>query len=458
MNRSIDFRKILPLISILMYGMVVVIIAQSITHFRNFYRHEETAYVEKLQKGIYQALQATNWQQSLDEIVESKAIEVIIAKEDGTRIYATIDLAAGASVKGVVNDHAKFLEAFEHVTINGEECSLWYVIYQVPFANVLENFIFKFNILIVCVYLILLAVILVLQRKLLLPLIRISKSIDKAERDQLEEALDTEDHLNARLNNFFLKQKRTLGTVHRLNTNLELELALEREHLENTINLSKALVHDLKGPLHNQLLENELKLQERPPKEKQEQLLNEIKVYDQLLNEINDILRILREDVYHFDQALEEIDLIEMIRTSQLHQVNEMRQKQLGFFFEGPETALIYQNKVALQLLLHNITSNLAHYALAKTDVEVSLEIVPHGVKIIFQNLAAEKHLRNIQEISGTAYQAASSTDYQYSSGNGLHLIKDLAKYLQGSCSYYVQANKVITELFIPSEEQAREK
>ena len=82
----------------------------------------------------------------------------------------TIDLADDATIKWVVNDNAKFLESFEQTKIGEQRGSVWYVIYQVPFVQVLQSFIFKFNILILLIYIALVLIIIWLQRKLLTPL------------------------------------------------------------------------------------------------------------------------------------------------------------------------------------------------------------------------------------------------------------------------------------------------
>jgi len=461
MKRNNLFNKRLLAVSIIIYFIFACVIVQSVYVFRNFYRHEENVYIEKIQKDLYAALKEDTWRNNLDKLVENTAIEVVLRDDSGKRIYSTINLADDAKIKGVVNDNAKFLESFEQIKIGGRKGSIWYVIYQVPFVNVLQNFIFKFNILILSIYIALVLIIIWLQRKLLTPLYQISTSLDRAERNELDEksVVEVDDQLNARLNNFFLKQKHTLNTVYGKNTNLEMELALEREHLENTINLSKAMVHDLKGPLHNQLLESELKLMQLEQGERSEFLKDEIAVYNQLLLEINDILHLLRENMYQFDTGVERFDLVDLVRTSQFYQMNELKHKKLSFFFDGPEQAMICQNKVAMRLLLHNLSSNMVHYALAGSELEISLELVENEAHLVFRNAAKKEHLRNILESNHSPFFIPKKTqEFSYSSGNGVYLIKDLANFLHGSCEYQIESDFVITRVLIPNEEQKDEK
>ncbi|MGM0165985.1 hypothetical protein IGI39_000939 [Enterococcus sp. AZ135] len=454
------FNKRLLFVSIIIYLVFVCVIVQSVYVFRNLYRDAEDTYIEGVKEDINESLQTDHWKADLDKLVEDVAVEIIIRDESGARLYSTIDLADDAKIKGVVNDNAKFLESFEHTEIGKQKVSVWYVIYQVPFIQVLQNFIFKFNVLILLIYIALVLIIIWLQRKLLTPLYQISNSLDRAERNELDEQslADVDDQLNERLNNFFLKQKHTLHNVYGKNTNLEIALALEREHLENTINLSKAMVHDLKGPLHNQLLDSEMTLMHTKNGEQQAFLEKEIEVYNQLLLEINDILHQLRENMYQFDAGLELFDLVDMVRTAQLYQMNELKHKKLSFFFDGPEQALIYQNKVAVRLLLHNISSNMVHYTLENSELEISLELVEDEAHLTFKNVTQNHHIQTILESGQSPFLGPrASQDYSYSSGNGIYLIKDLAKFLHGSCEYQIDGDYVVTHLVIPNEEKCDE-
>lgn len=460
MKRNNLFNKRILIVSIIIYLVFVFVIVQSIYVFRNLYRDAEDAYIEEVQNDITDSLKTDRWKKELDKLAENVALEIVVRDGNGKRLYSTIDLAQDAQIKGVVNDNAKFLEYFEQTKINGQKGSVWYVIYQVPFIKVLQDFIFKFNIFILFIYIALVLIIIWLQRKLLTPLYQISTSLDRAERNELDEQALTEadDQLNKRLNNFFLKQKHTLHNIHGRNTNLEIELALEREHLENTINLSKAMVHDLKGPLHNQLLESEMTLMKTKEREQRVLLEKEITIYNQLLLEINDILHQLRENVYQFDAGLELFDLVEMVRTSQLYQMNELKHKQVSFFFDGPEQAMIYQNKVAVRLLLHNISSNMVHYTLENSELEILLELVNNEAHLTFKNVAQDHHIEKIMESEKSPLlEPHETSDYSYSSGNGIYLIKDLAKFLHGSCEYQVEGDYVVTKLTIPNEEQCDE-
>jgi len=139
--------------------------------------------------------------------------------------------------------------------------------------------------------------------------------------------------------------------------------------------------------------------------------------------------------------------------------MNELKHKKLSFFFDGPEQAMVYQNKVAMRLLLHNISSNMVHYAVENSELEISLDLVGDQVHLVFKNAAKEHHLQNILESNKSPFFVPRETqDYAYSSGNGVYLIKDLAKFLHGTCEYQIEDSYVVTRLIIPNEVQKNEK
>lgn len=440
------------------YVLIIALVIYSVIGFRKMYRNEENAYIENLQNNISKAMQADNMVEELDKINDQYAVEILVYDDQNQKVYGTLNLQEGTKLRGIVNDNAKVLEKSEKVTVHEKQYHLWYVIYQVPFVKILENFLFKVNVIVIVVYLLLLALIVWFEFRLLHPLQRIAKSIDLAENNEIDDMYTTEgsDNLNARLTNFFLKQRKTLSDVRTKNTTLEMDLALEREHLENTIHLSRALVHDLKSPIYNVKTESELRLGNEQNPIRKTLIEKNIEMYTELLTEINGILKVLREDVYSFEKTVEEIDGVKLVYNTQRHNVAEMRRKKMSFFFEGEEKELFYQNKVGVQLLFHNIFSNMALYSEEGSSIEVTMERIENQIVIISRNAASEKNRQRIRmgmKFDTVSEAYVSDSGNVHSSGNGLYLIRQLAKYLGGECSYTFEEDTVITKLIIPDKE-----
>ncbi|MCP1103456.1 signal transduction histidine kinase [Aequitasia blattaphilus] len=449
------YSRQLLVISIICYALIVWLIISSVVNFREKYRGEERSYISNLQENILECVYSDDMAKELDQLVAQYAIEVMIYDENDNKIYGTLDLEAGTKLHGIVNDNAKVLEKSEKVEINGKQCRLWYVIYQIPFVKIMEGFLFEINVVVVVVYLIFLVLIIWFEFRLLIPLQRIAKSIEKAENNEIDDG-HSENHsdvLNARLTNFFLKQRKTLSAVRTKNTVLEMDLALEREHLENTIQLSRALVHDLKSPIYNVKTDNEIQLETEQDKHKRAMLKRNIDISVEILTEINGILKVLREDVYSLDKTVEKIDGVKVVYATQKHHVAEMRRKKMSFFFEGAEEEWFSQNKVGVQLLFHNIFSNMVLYSLEESSIEVTMERRGNQIVILSYNNTDEKNIQRIQigmkyDMVSEAY--VSDSGNVHSSGNGLYLIRQLAKYLGGECSYRFDDHTVITELILP--------
>ncbi len=456
MNK-ISSRTTVFIISLISYAIIIGIIIFSIVNFRQEYRREETNYIKNVQESIVSAVHSEDIESRYEELRQRYAIEVILY-EGKELVYQTIPLKEGAALKGIVNDNAKVLERFQKIDIEDKEYTLWYVIYQVPFIKTMESFLARINIIVILIYIVLITLIILFEFRLLLPLQRVAKAVAMAENNELD-ALELEkssDELNHRLTNFFLKQRRTLSSVRSQNTALELDLALEREHLENTIHLSRGLIHDLKSPIYNVKMDCELRLEQEHDMQERNLLTRTIDVCTQLLMEINGLLKVLREDVYTIDKSVEEIDGVALVYATQKHHVAEMRGKHMSFFFEGNEKEMFFQNKVGVQLLFHNVFSNMVLYSVPNSSIEIVMERSGQDIIILCKNQTDEKNmqrLRNGMKYDSLSDAFVSDSGNAFSSGNGLYLIRQLAKFLDGECNYTFEDDMVVTKLILPDKE-----
>ncbi|MDH6365964.1 MULTISPECIES: hypothetical protein [unclassified Breznakia] len=444
-------------VSMVCYIIIIGMILYSVVNFRNEYRMEEKRYINTVESSIIDALYTDNIVQELQSLGQKYAMEVMV-HEDDQLIYSSIPLQEGTSLKGIVNDNAKVQESFKKLEVQNKEYTIWYVIYQIPFIKTMESFLAKVNLIVVFIYLLLIVLVMLFEFRLLLPLRRVARSIEMAENNELDDLqVDNEkDSLNHRLTNFFLKQRRTLKNVRTHNTTLEIDLALEREHLENTIHLSRGLIHDLKSPVYNVKMDCEIQLETETDTNQRRLLERNIELCTQLLTEINGLLKVLREDVYTLDKSIEEIDGVGLVYATQKHHVSEMRRKQMSFSFEGAETEIFYQNKVGVQLLFHNIFSNMVLYSVPNSYIEVIMERIDNRIMIKCSNKTDEKNMQKIQD--GMKYDSynevyVSDLGNAYSSGNGLYLIRQLAKFLDGECTYVFDGDIVTTILTLPDKE-----
>lgn len=447
--------------SILLYGFIFAFLGINLFSVEENYQKQELIYAEEIKVALGKALNAPEPMAALETLIENYALEVMVY--DGEqRIYESIHLAPGQNRQDVLNEGAVFLEAAGEVTLdNGRVVNVWYVIYHMPFIDYLGSFLSFQNVLLMVAFFIILALVMVLQYFLLKPLYGIKDSIEKLEKYEFEAIEEGEDDINKRMAVFSHQLDHAIRSVQRKNTQLELSLQRERERLSNVIQLSRVLVHDLKSPVYQLLLENESRIEQLEDKEKGIRDLGtyNINQSDKLLHSINDILKLLKEGNYGLNKEQETFDFMAMIfETLKLFKPG-MVKKDLSFYVDGPDVLTVYLNKITMRLLLHNIFSNMVQYASEGT--ELSIEVVMEKDNI-YLKAVNESSLENIEGMKKSeqlfnVMDQKETGDHLYSSGNGLFLIKDLIFLIGGKYGYAVQGNQVILSLHIPVEKGMEE-
>ncbi|MGF6990376.1 signal transduction histidine kinase [Lachnospiraceae bacterium PF1-21] len=447
------------IMSTLLFAIVVIFIFSNLYFFRQSYRNQELKHVEIVKKEIDEALHSEEREEALQDLIERYAVEIVVVNKDNQVVFESLPFEKDVKLQGLINKQAKFVEGGGEVILDGKLHYVWYVIYRTTFVNQLEGFLLRQNLLVAVIFLVLFVLIILLLKNLLNPLYQVAESLEQAEQDNMEhfQGVSSTDPLNERLGNFFVRQRSALKEVYSKNTNLELALSVESDRLENTIQLSRALVHDLKGPVHQSLIENEIKLKhDELTVERKIALRSNIAHSQKLLQEINGILKVMREDLYNVGSSIETIDMEELILTSQNHNRPEMEKKKLLFSYEGPQDSTLNQSKAGVQLLIHNILTNLVHYTISETEIIVDVHKREEGILVITKNQSEGKDIDRMRRSERMDYVVKNHTadkDHTYSSGNGLYLIKDLAQMLGGEYKYEITGDLVTATLFLPDKE-----
>ncbi|MFV0362875.1 MAG: hypothetical protein ACK5LL_07280 [Suipraeoptans sp.] len=461
MNRG---RYVLRLIviSAALYLTLGILIFVNLYSFRQTYRSEEQRHVIQIKEEIDDALHNEDMLDSLDQVVANYAVEIVLLDDSLNPVYETVELKEGQKLQNVLNENAKFEEAGGEVAIDGKQYYLWYVIYRVPFIKQLETFVTRQNVIFGMAFMIIFVLLIGFQRSLLSPLYRVAKSIDKAEKNQLdyseEDYSKDDDPLSKRVKNYMVKQKKVIKKVNKINTELEVSLGIERQRMEDTLQLTKALVHDLKNPIQQKMIETELNLKKNDYNEAEITTKKEyIKMLQDLLGDINGILRVIRNDPYRIRYVSEELDAVEAMTRTRAHYKPEMSEKDLFFSLEADEEVLFYQNKVGVQLLFHNIFSNMVHYCEKETELSASISMKDDVLEVITKNYSNKFNIEKMRE-SDNPENVITKTytpgNNKYGSGYGMYLIKDLAMVLGGEYSFTIEEDVVTGNLRLPSKKE----
>jgi len=159
------------------------------------------------------------------------------------------------------------------------------------------------------------SIIILIKYILVLPLTQIKANLAKIENYDFEEvlAIPVEDEINEKLHHFVSGLQNNIQNISRDFTKLEQALQVEKERLNNTITVSRAFIHDLKSPLHQTMLENELELSKSQDERLKTTLTYNVERAETTIQTINDILKIMDENIYDLNKIIEPVDLCKLL-------------------------------------------------------------------------------------------------------------------------------------------------
>ena len=436
------------------FAVIVLFLGRNISNILSDYGQKELEYVKGIETELTQAMSnQEELNDSLEILTDTYSMEVVVELE-GEIVYSSLSLSGDQNYQNMISEKALAVESGGIVEADGQEFYVWYCIYHMSTVEYVEAYLSHQNLLILVAFIVLFLLIMLLQYFLLGPLYRVRDSIDKLERYDFDDVDAGEDELGRKVNAFSTKLNRTIKAVSRNNTNLELSLQLERERLNNTIQFSKALVHDLKSPVHNMMLENELMVEKLDDSNNEAKDIGDYNIArtDVLLRDINSVLKVLNTDIYKINLDTEDFDLVTLAQEAAKLFRTAMLKKEMSFYLEAEESIMVHLNKITIQLLFHNLISNMVQYGLENSELEIGIEAVVETVHIITRNESSAvniKRMESSQQLFNIVVEETTK-EHVYSSGNGLFLIRDLVLLLGGEYQYSADGPQVILELSIP--------
>lgn len=455
-------RKIIITVNIVLlvvYILVASIVIFKYSEFPKQYEKIEKEYVEQIEEKLNVALglNETEMVAALDKLQEEYAMEIIV-EDKGKSVYQSINLQQSTSYMGSMNEDSILFEMQGYVENGSSRYFVWFAIYHLSSGDYLSWFINQQNILFIISFLVLLVALFVVQWLLVRPLFKISESVKKASEYQFDEidAKATDDNVTKDFSKFVHRLRGSISAVSRKHTELESQLQYERERLSNTIVVSKALVHDLKSPVHQLMIENEFQKDHilKENEEAHKALDYNIEKTESILLDINNILKMMNND-YNVLEETELFDIVEIaVETTKLFQASLM-EKDLYFLLDAPEKLLVYMNKVNMKLLIHNIISNAYQYAQRDSEINFKIELNDYQIIIECKNSSNQEDIERMNRSEQLFNVVESQHEGNiYSSGNGLFLIKDLTAMFNGEYQMGSEGDIVTVVIQIPVQRQ----
>ncbi len=424
----------------------------------------ENQYIEKLEYKIYETIRVTPMEElepALQKLYAEDAIELAVY-QDNKAIIRTIPGEGSGTLQGAVNTKAIVAETKGTIErADGKKLGVWYVIYRPLLQGYMSNLtIYQIGFLVLS-FLILLSVILSLQFITIKPLTQLKKSIQKLENYDLENIQqDSDDVMNESVGRFAVNLKQNIQAVSRTHSELEQALQLERERLSNLMTISRGLIHDLKTPVHQTLVENDLVLKKVVDTNPQTKIITEYNIerMEKIILRINDILNLMDTDVKGMMEVKNEFDVIDVFKDIRAVFENDLQHHELYLVAEIPEKLPVRMSKVAIHLIIHNLLSNAVKYGLPDSEIELGIYEENGQLIIECRNMTLEKNIERIRKSEDLFYSVKNESDtgdaeYVYSTGNGLYLIKELTNILHGAYELQIAENEIIIHAVIPMQD-----
>lgn len=123
--------------------------------------------------------------------------------------------------------------------------------------------------------------------------------------------------------------------------------------------------------------------------------------------------------------------------------------RNLMIDLDSPDTLMIESNKVILQLLIHNLMSNIGNYATDDTTVSIGLRLDGPSVIMTYHNQTLPQNIEHMKK-SEFLFNVLTDASHQYSSGNGLFLIKNLSYLAGGTYVLSTEDESVLITITLP--------
>ncbi|MFV0393632.1 MAG: sensor histidine kinase [Coprobacillaceae bacterium] len=444
--------RFLSMVMALCYIVLISIFIFNLIKLPEQSKEIESEYISDAEKALKLVLESEieDMPSKSISLIEEYPMELVIQDDEKNSIYKTVNFTAGSYI-GTVNKDAILEEATGSFNKGQMEIKYWFSLYQMSNDQYLEGNIIKQSMLLTSAFFVVSIGFYFIWRTLLTPLKRVRESVSKLENYEFEELSDSADNVNRELEAFAKHLQNNIHAVSRKHTELEQQLQLERERLSNTIIVSKSFVHDLKTPVHQAILENEQALHKKQLDAYEIAGLN-IQMNEKLMKTVNEILVIMKGDFYNIQAEVSRVDFIDVVVDTIKVFSKSFDEKGFALDFISPEVVSGYYNQATVQLLVHNLLSNMVQYAKENSKLTIQLDNIDNHIQLIFENESASyniERMKNSEQLFN-AIQLEDSEEHVYSSGNGLFLIKDLAQLLGGQYELQIENEKVTIIILLP--------
>lgn len=449
-----EFYDTIKRVLYIVYFVVFIIFAYSITRLPSWIQNAQANYAVQLQAQIEQTIRenpTTTLKEELATLGETFSFEVAVF-DGSTSVYQTIPNLTFANFQAMLNKNAVAVEVKGSLeNVEGKNLLVWYSVYYPRVTDYMTSFAtYQFLLVFFC-FLVLLGVISLFYRYINKPLKALKANLHKLEKYQLSDMDEAEmDLLNIQVKNFATDLEHRFELVSQNYTELEYSLQEEKERLANLLLISKGVVHDLKTPIHKAIIDNDLLLTSEKINEQARGIAEyNIKELTKLMNQVNEVLELLKSDMKSTLTEKVDFDVIALLKDIQ-HQLRPFkRKKDLWVDIEAPEKLFVHLSRPAIHLILHNMLTNAIKYANDNSAIDIEVDELDKNLLMVVTNETTEHNIERISQSEHLLF-IFDEEDAEFSSGNGMYLIKQLTEILGGTYTLDIAENIITVIVQIP--------
>ncbi|MFV0480210.1 MAG: sensor histidine kinase [Anaerorhabdus sp.] len=446
------FRKGLEILIVGVYFALAILFVYNTVNLDRFYQRAQEKYNYEAEKKINDVFDTNPSSEELDELIHQYPMELVVVDSQGA-IYQTLPVEDINTWFGKISREAIGVEARFDAVMNNQDVEVWFCLYRISEQAFLIKFLIQQAVLLFILFLVGLFSVLYGQRALQKPLREMKESIDMANRYEFDKVrADSDNELHRGFGEFTQKVDKTITAMSYQNTQLETELQQERERMKSAMVVARSLVHDLKAPVHQNLMENEAEMLKSTEPVVKELMRKNVETADRSLKRINETLNLLGSQFRQEVKSEEIVDVDELyMETIHIYDY-QIREKGLNLDLSLDSDVKLLCNKATIQMLIHNLISNMIQYAKRDSDLIVDIQQTQEELILVHSNQAETLDLERMKKTENlfNVVGLEKSKTNRYSSGNGLFLIRDLTKMLGGVYLLETYGNEVLVKIVIP--------
>lgn len=416
------------------------------------YRLVESKAVEKVEGEVSRYVDdySVTHNNRFSELSDRYPLDLIVL-EDDTVVYKSSTSLDTDIFFNIVSDKAILYEAKGSMGTDTANYRFLVRLYHFPDDVYLMPFLSKQIILLSVSFIIITLAFFFIMNSILKPLRKAKESLEHLQNFEFDQIKGSDDVINQKLSHVSSQIGNAMTQASHRYTDFETDLEISRQRLNNAMVVSRSFVHDLKSPVHQQIMMNEL-------------IVDGVDIHDtpitvasmnvnqstKLMERLNEILKVLNQENLTFENNISDVDVTSLTYSTLRYFGQNFTKKHLLVTVDAPEACLLQSNEVILQLLIHNLMSNISQYALINSDVLIRIIPCDNLVKLVYENQSSQENIHRMHKSENLFNVLSDDYEHRHSSGNGLFLIKDLANLANGTYELQINDNTIIITITLP--------